>query len=80
MVMLIQRGLVEAPTLVGWNVVISSGQSPQSCACAVLIILILIIMVIMILGGLMTIALTAKEEMILLKVEEVELHGKGCKR
>ena len=47
---------------------------------AVLIILILIIMVIMILGGLMTIALTAKEKMVLLKVEEVELHGKGFKR
>ena len=76
----IQRWLVEAPTLVGWSVVISSGQPHQSCACAVLIILILIIMVIMILGGLMTMALTAKEKMVLLKVEEVELHWKGFKR
>ena len=64
------------------------GGMSSSVQVNLLNLLILIMMLIMILGGLMTIShnkhsnetVTAKEKMILLKVEEMELHGKCPKR
>ena len=63
---MIQRWLVEAPTLVGWSVVISSGQPHQSFDADYDI------------GS--TDITNINKIVTLFKVEEMELNGKGSKR